>query len=74
MVKLEIINSVLGFNLKTELKDKEGNILPTGIKKTCITCTDELPKIGTHSDNKKWFTHYNQALLDQIADMKRVNG
>ena len=74
MTRINIINSVLGFDLKIELKDREGNILPTGIKRTCLACTDELPKIGTHSDNKRWFTHYNQALIDQIADMKRVNG
>ena len=67
---ITVINSVLGFNLSMELKDADGNLVPTGIKRTCFTCSDELPIIGSRETNKKWFTHYNQELIDKIIDLR----
>lgn len=71
--RFTLIQSVLGFNLKGELRDVEGNIISTGVKRTCYSCSKELPAVGTRAGNRKWFDHYNQALLDKIRDMRRLN-
>jgi hypothetical protein len=71
--KFTLITSVLGFNFNTELKDAEDKILPNGIKSTCYSYSDESPSIGTKLANRKWFTHYNQSLLDKIRDLRRLN-
>jgi len=71
--KFTLITSVLGFNFNTELKDAQDKTLPTGIKSTCYACSDELPSIGTRLSNRRWFTNYNQALLDKIRDLRRLN-
>ena len=71
--KFTLITSVLGFNFNIELKDADDKILSNGIKSTCYACSDELPSIGTRLVNRKEFTHYNQALLDKIRDLRRLN-
>ena len=47
--RFTLIQSVLGFNLKGELRDLEGNIISTGVKRTCYSCSKELPAVGTRA-------------------------
>lgn len=68
-----LITSVLGFDFKTEVRDLEGKVISTGIKRTCYTCSKDSPKIGNKLANRKWFNHYNQALIDKIRDLRRLN-
>lgn len=71
--KFTLITSVLGFNLNIEIKDINDKPLSTGVKTTYYSFSDELPVIGTKIGNRKWFTHYNQPLLDKIRDLRRLN-
>jgi hypothetical protein len=71
MNNMTVITSVLGLDLKTELRDAEGNIVRSGIRSTYIPKDMCEARIGTKLATKKWFTHYNQALLDKIRDMRR---
>ena len=71
--KFTLISSVLGFNFNIELKDADDKLLPKGIKSTCYACSDESASIGTKLTNRRWFTNYNQALLDKIRDLRRLN-
>jgi len=71
MNNMTVIESVLGFELKAELRDTNGEIVRSGIRSTCIACKEEQAKIGTTIATKKWFTHYNQGLIDKIRDMRR---
>lgn len=68
-----MISNVLGFDFNLELVDRDGQLVKTGIKSTYTPDTDELPNIGTIYGNKKWFTHFNDALLSKIRDYKRLN-
>jgi hypothetical protein len=71
MNNVTLIESVLGFDLNAEIKSNDGQVIRTGIRKTCIACQDEYASVGTKLATKHWFTHYNQALLDKIRDMRR---
>lgn len=68
-----MINSVLGFNFNLELTDRDGELVKSGIKTTCVPTTNELPNIGTSFGNTKWFTNFDDALLSKIKDYKRLN-
>lgn len=71
--KYTLITSVLGFNFNIVIKDLDDKPLPTGVKTTYYSFSNELPAVGTKIGNRKWFTHYNQALLDKIRDLRRLN-
>ena len=71
MNNMTVIDSVLGFEFDTELRDSNGEVVRTGIRSTCFICQEEQARIGTKIATKKWFTHYNQALIDKIRDMRR---
>jgi hypothetical protein len=68
-----MISNVLGFDFNLELIDLEGQLVKTGIRSTCLPKTDELPKIGNNFGNTKWFTNFNNGLLQKIKDHKRLN-
>lgn len=68
-----MINNVLGFDFDLELIDRDGELVKSGIKETCLPNTDEIPNIGTSYGNKQWFTHFDDALLSKIRDYKRLN-
>ena len=63
-----IITSVLGFNLKADIVDLNDNLLPIGIKSTYFP--DNIEPITPRMVNKKWFTSFNNALLDKIRDAR----
>ena len=63
-----IITSVLGFNFKADIVDLNNNLLPTGIKSTYFP--DNIEPIAPKMVNKKWFTTFNDALLNKIRDAR----
>lgn len=63
-----IITSVLGFNFKADIVDLNDNLLPTGIKSTYFP--DNIEPIAPKMVNKKWFTSFNDALLNKIRDAR----
>jgi len=65
-----VINSVLGFNLKADLVDKDDNPVLTG---TISTMPSHYAKLKPRNINKNWFTNFNQPLLDKIIDYKKYN-
>jgi len=70
-MKTEIINSVIGFNFKHDIKDLQGNLIRTGVTTTYpneLRNNETLKLIDT-----KLFTHYNQNLLNQIKELRKIN-
>ena len=70
---MEVITSVLGFDFDLELIDNSGQLVRTGIKSTCLPETDEMPNIGNNYGNVRWFTNFNESLLNKVRDYKRHN-
>lgn len=68
-----MITSVLGSDYNLELTDRDGELVKTGIKSTCLPETDELPNIGNNYGNVRWFTNFNESLLNKVRDYKRHN-
>ena len=66
-----LITSVLGMNLKADIRDINGNIIPTGCKRTILP--EEKVMIKLRILDKKFFTHYNEALLAKIIDYRKLN-
>jgi hypothetical protein len=66
-----LITSVLGFNLKTDIKTPEGELIKTGVRSTCYSC--EEPVINHKMIDKKFFTNFNEALLAKVLDYRRIN-
>lgn len=66
-----LITSVLGFNLKSDIKTPEGELIRTGIRSTCYSC--EEPVIKHKMIDKKFFTNFNESLLAKVLDYRRIN-
>lgn len=71
MTDITVISSVLGFDLKAEILDQDNNPIQTGAKSTIPE--DFVEHIQNKTVDRKWFTNYNQALLDKIADYRKYN-
>ena len=73
---INTITNVIGFNLKdtiTEVITQDGTIkhLKGGIKSTVSV---GIPQPIIHKEcNPKWFTNFNQSLLDKIKDYHKNN-
>jgi hypothetical protein len=72
----KIFDSVMGFKHKdvaTEIIEADGSIrhYKGGIRSTYKS--GELAHITPKECNPKWFTNFNQALLDKIKDYHRNN-
>ena len=65
-----LIKSVLGFNLKADILDKDDNPILIGARSTI---PDSISEFKHRSIDKKWFTNYNQSLLDKISDYRKYN-
>jgi hypothetical protein len=65
-----IISSVLGFDFKTDLVDKDDNPILTGV---ISTMPNHFAEIKHRHIDKNWFTNYDQGLLDKIIDYKKYN-
>lgn len=66
-----LITSVLGFDLKAEIADQDGQIIKTG----CRSCVTPVRKARIESKilDPNFFTHYNEALIAKIRDMRNNN-
>lgn len=65
-----VITSVLGFNFKADLVDKDNNPISIGARSTM---PNDFAKLKPRNINKNWFTNFNQPLLDKIIDYKKYN-
>ena len=71
-----LITSVIGYKLKdtvTQVTEPDGQIklLKGGIMTTVCECE---PEPIVHKEcNIKWFTTFNQPLLDKIRDHQKIN-
>lgn len=66
-----LITSVLGFDLKRDIKTPEGELIRPGVRSTCYSC--EEPRIISRVIDKKFFTNFNEKLLAKILDYRRLN-
>jgi hypothetical protein len=69
---MKIFTSVIGFNFNVTIMDPEGNPLKTGAKVIYPKCTD-IPNVGTKIGGERWFTNFNEQLLNKIRDYRRRN-
>jgi hypothetical protein len=68
-----VVKSVLGFNLKADIRDKDGDLIKSGVRSSVIP--DELPStLNLRIPNRNFFTHFNDDLLKKIIDYRRLNG
>jgi hypothetical protein len=69
---MKTIDSVLGFNMDIDLKDNDGNPVKMGAK---IVSSEIVgtPSVGTKIGGQKWFTNFNDQLLNKIRDYRRIN-
>jgi len=71
MRDIKVISSVLGMDLRADIKDINGNLLPTGCKKTAYP--KKKIKIKSRILDKRFFTNFNQSLLDKIIEFRKIN-
>lgn len=71
-MKKYLIKSVLGFNLNADITDKDGNIINKGIKNTIIPKCNRVV-IKSRILDRKFFTNFNDDLLNQIREYRRLN-
>lgn len=69
---MKIFTSVIGFNFNVTILDNEGNALKTGAR-AIIPANLGAPNVGTRIGGEKWFTNYNEQLLNKIRDYRRIN-
>ena len=67
----DVINSVLGFDFNITIKDSDEKEIKTGARSTYYP--DEVTVINHRIPDKKWFTHYNEGLIEKIMDYRRLN-
>lgn len=67
-----LIRSVLGFNLKADIRDKDGNLVPTGVKKTLYPI-EIAERVNVRLFDKRFFTSFDEGLLAKVRDHKRLN-
>lgn len=67
-----LITSVLGFNLKADIRDMNGNLVPCGVRKTVMPKV-YAQKVNTRLFDRKFFTTFNDNLLNKIRDCRRLN-
>lgn len=67
-----LIKSVLGFNFKAEISDKDGNLVPTGVKETLYP-VEIAERVNIRLFDRKFFTTFNEDLLAKVRDYKRLN-
>lgn len=71
-----LIKSVVGFehrDVPTEIVEPDGTIrlYKGGIRSTCVP--EVVEHILSKECNPKWFTNFNQALLDKLRDYHKNN-
>ena len=66
-----MISSVLGFNLKAEIVDQNGEKVKKGFVKGA--CPRRAKKIKSRLFDKTFFTHYNEELVAKIRDLRKFD-
>lgn len=66
-----LISSVLGFNLKAEIVDQNGEKVKKGFVKGA--CPRRAKKIKPRLFDKTFFTHYNEELIAKIRDLRKYD-
>lgn len=67
----DVIDSVLGFDFNITVKDTNDKEIKTGARSTYYP--DEIVVIQHKLIDKKWFTHFNEGLLEKIRSYRRLN-
>ena len=67
-----LITSVLGFDLKADITDQDGNLVRSGVKKTIIPSV-YAQRVNTRLFDRRFFTSFNEGLLAKVRDCKRLN-
>ena len=73
MNNVTILDSVLGFDLKADIIDNQGNLIKPGIKRSIIVSNDPPNYILPKLSNRNFFTHFNEELLRKIIEYRRLN-
>jgi len=68
----KIFTSVIGFNFELNLVDNDGQPIRTGARRV-EHLSSETPSVGTKIGGEKWFTNFNEPLLNKIRDYRRRN-
>ena len=72
MSDLVIFESVLGFDLKADIKDLHGNLIKSGVKNSVMP--EEFPStVSARITDRNFFTHFNDDLLKRIREYRRLN-
>lgn len=67
-----VFESVLGFDLKADIRNKNGDLIKPGVKVSVIP--DELPSdLNLRIPNRNFFTHFNEDLLRKIREYRKIN-
>jgi len=67
-----VFESVLGFDLKADIRDKDGDLIKSGVKSSVMP--DELPSnLNLRIPNRNFFTHFNEELLRKIREYRKFN-
>lgn len=66
-----LITSVLGFDLKAEIVDHNGEPIGKGFVKGAVP--KRAKKIKQRIFDKTFFTHYNEELLAKIRDLRKYD-
>lgn len=72
MKDVNLISSVMGFDLECTLKDEYDQPLKTGIKSTVHT-EGILELCPNRIIDKKWFTHFDDGLYNKVLDYRKHN-
>lgn len=67
----EIIDSVIGFNLKVEIVGQDGKPISTGFKTTWPE--EWATQANVRQPDPRAFTNFNHALLEKVRDFKSRN-
>jgi len=68
----KLITSVMGFDLKCNVKDENGELIKVGIGSTVNRYKNKL-QLKNRIINKKFWTNFNEGLLNKILDYRRNN-
>jgi hypothetical protein len=66
-----LISSVLGFDLKADIKDNEGISISSGIKLT-IYPLEQLRIPSASIKDKRFFTNFNEDLFNKIINHRKL--
>jgi len=68
----KLIKSVLGFNLKADIRDEYGQVIATGVRSSIFPKHPPL-QISYRVFDKSFFTSFDEDLLAKIRQHRRLN-